>query len=80
MEDWDLQDCIDYLGLQKCEFNDECDFCEKPTGEFSYCEIVSGIGYTETNFYICEKCIPEKAKNEIERAEADFNHYFNLVT
>ena len=62
-----LEDQIKFLGLSKCEFSDECDFCDSPTGEASYCSIVSGEGYTETAFYICEKCIPEyQEKQEAE--------------
>lgn len=53
---------IEYLGLQECEFDDECDFCDEPEGG-TFAAISSGDGYTETDYYICFKCVPEHAKD-----------------
>jgi protein-arginine kinase activator protein McsA len=64
-----LQEDIDYLGLTQCNFNDECDHCHRPTGNFSYAKLLS---FEEADFYICEKCIPvlaDRQRKEDQRRE-----------
>lgn len=53
----------------RCEFDDECDFCESPQGG-SYASISpSGDGIdAEVNFYICGKCAPAKIEKELKDA------------
>lgn len=67
-------EAIKYLGLTKCEFNDECDYCNDPEGESSYCAISSGEGYTETDYYICEKCLLPFASKRIKE-DGEFAKY-----
>lgn len=44
------------LGLERCEFDDECDFCDSPS-EGSYCRLSHNAeDVTETAFYICGQC------------------------
>lgn len=41
--------------LERCEFDDECDYCSKPR-KGSYASMCRGSDFVETNFYICGKC------------------------
>lgn len=53
------------IGLELCEFDDECDFCDDPK-EGSYCRLIHNPeDVTETEFYICGKCV----KNSINAAD-----------
>jgi len=51
-----IEEAVAHLGLEKCEFEDECDFCESPSGPsyVSLSHIPEDV--TETNFYICSAC------------------------
>lgn len=44
-------------GLEVCEFNDECDYCDDPKGvsfaSMSHCPEDN----SEVNYYVCKKCI-----------------------
>lgn len=42
-------------GLDRCDFDGECDFCKKPRNG-SYAAISRGCDYEEVDFYICGKC------------------------
>jgi Lar family restriction alleviation protein len=48
------------INLEKCNFDDECDFCKSPEGG-SYAKLNHvPEDVTETEFYICGKCAIEK--------------------
>jgi hypothetical protein len=51
---------IKYFGLEKCNFDDDCDFCDKPQG--GVWAKITTAWETETEYYICGECIDEKAK------------------
>lgn len=61
--------------FERCEFGDECDFCNDPQ-EGSYVEMApSHPGSTpEANFYICGKCAPAK----IVKIEAEIKYWENV--
>jgi len=48
------QEKIETLCLEKCTFDDECDFCHDPS-EGSYA-FITGYEYRETEYYICGTC------------------------
>lgn len=57
--------CADWLGLEQCCFdpNDrDCDTCEHATGRV-WASISRGEE-TETNYYICDRCVPQKYLEE----------------
>ena len=58
------KEAVEYLHLERCEFDDECDFCDKPEGG-SYCRLVHipEMG-TETDYYICGKCVIPHAEGQ----------------
>lgn len=43
-------------GLEQCEFDDECDFCNAPEGGTFTRLIHNPEDVTEAEFYICNKC------------------------
>lgn len=48
---------ITHHGLERCEFDDECDRCTSPTGG-SWAKLYNEPeGVTETEYYICGGCI-----------------------
>lgn len=49
-------------GLERCEFDDDCDFCDSPEGGtwVQLCSIPEDV--TEATYYICRKCINERAE------------------
>jgi hypothetical protein len=51
---------IRYFGLERCDFDDECDTCDDPAD--SYCAMTSGPGYTEVDYFICSNCLMKKYK------------------
>lgn len=57
--------------FQRCEFDDECDFCPSPEGGSYVSMSPSGDGIdAEANFYICGKCAPAKIEKDLKDAEA----------
>lgn len=60
--------------LELCEFENECDFCEKP-GKKVWCELDSY--YNEANFYCCEKCVDKKMDSIL--AAIKFYENFNPI-
>jgi hypothetical protein len=52
-----------HAGLKRCEFDDECDKCENPSGGSwaRICQIPEDVA--ETEYYICGSCIELKANN-----------------
>jgi hypothetical protein len=56
---------------ERCEFDDECDFCETPEGE-SYVSMSPGCDGVdaEANYYICGKCAPAKIEKDLKDAAA----------
>ena len=48
---------IEILGLERCEFDDECDYCKDPK-HGSYAKIYyPGDDNPETEYYICGGCV-----------------------
>ncbi len=58
---------IESIGLSKCEFNNECDFCNEPE-QGSYARL-TGYDSSEIAYHICGKCALEKIKSGIEHCE-----------
>jgi hypothetical protein len=55
----------------RCEFDDECDFCDSPEGGSYVSMSPAGDGIdAEADFYICGKCAPAKIEKDIKDAEA----------
>lgn len=55
-----LKQKAEELGLDRCEFDDECDFCDNPQNG-SYAKIDRG----DVDYYVCGKCIlGEKNKDK----------------
>jgi len=53
---------IENLGLERCEFDDECDFCKSPGGG-SYTRLIHNPeDCTEAEFYICGDCLHEAVR------------------
>lgn len=50
----------DIYGLEKCDFDDECDFCKNPEGGSWAALYHVPEDVTETRYYICRKCILEE--------------------
>jgi hypothetical protein len=46
-------------GLERCEFDDDCDYCKSPEGG-TWASIIHG-DVAEAQYYICKKCICQKA-------------------
>lgn len=50
---------IEKFGFERCEFNDECDFCKTPK-RGSYARMIRHAeSSAETDYYICGKCASE---------------------
>lgn len=67
------QEAIKYLGVDICEFNDECDLCDNPQ-DGSYVSISNTDCGIETNYYICGKCLIPQAEKE-KQANDSFADY-----
>ncbi|MGZ5055348.1 MAG: hypothetical protein ACXWAT_10465 [Methylobacter sp.] len=65
-----------HAGLTRCEFDDECDKCDSPSGGTwaKICQMPEDVA--ETEYYICGVCIEAKANNahnaELRRAADEF--------
>lgn len=46
--------------LEKCEFDDECDFCTNPKGG-TFVRSHGGYEYYDDYYWICGKCFTETA-------------------
>lgn len=55
---------IESIGLAKCEFNEECDFCSDP--QYGTYSRLTGYDSSEIAYYICGKCALEKIKSGVE--------------
>lgn len=51
------------LGLDRCDFDDECDFCNNPQNG-SWVKLIRGYDYTDTGYYVCGKCISENKSKD----------------
>lgn len=47
-----------FSGLERCDFDDECEFCSHPKGG-SYA-LISGYYEPEVDYYICGHCVKKK--------------------
>ena len=57
---------IESLELEKCEFDDMCDFCKNPKkGSYAY---ITGCECRDTEYYICGDCALSALKGGIEHA------------
>lgn len=53
--------------FEKCEFDDECDFCDNPEhGSYAKIDYIPE-DVAETDFYICGKCASVKLENYEEQ-------------
>lgn len=50
-------------GLELCNFDGTCDTCLSPK-RGTYASIDYGPDYTETNYYICGKCVVKRHRSE----------------
>jgi hypothetical protein len=71
-----LEDDVKTLGLQRCDFDDECEFCDNPQGG-SWVQMFVAEGVTEAEYYVCANCIPSKAAKFTADLERDYEHYIN---
>lgn len=62
--DMEIKDAIEYLGLEECEFDDECDFCDSPKNGSFVSLSISECG-TEANYYICGDCCLSQATEKL---------------
>ena len=62
----DKKEFIEASNYEKCEFDDECNFCESPSGG-SWVQVVNmGENGTEYDHYICDKCLTALAEKSTE--------------
>ena len=69
-----LDKAIEFMGVDRCEFDDECDYCNKPM-DGSYVQMSDTPDGREANFYICGWCLPEVADREEKRLEVEARDY-----
>lgn len=50
---------LEYVGLTKCDFSDECDCCKDPQGGSFAVGYVNDMCGEECDSYICRKCATE---------------------
>ena len=69
------KEIVERTGLVRCEFDDECDFCNRPkNGSYvELCHIPEDV--TESNYYICGKCV-EKVLRCIKNDSKNPEGYF----
>ena len=53
---------IEALGLERCKFDDECDYCNKPENGVYARMYYPPEDSPECDYYICGKCVVENQK------------------
>ncbi len=53
---------IEALGLDRCQFDDECDYCDKPENGIYVKMYHPPEDCSEAEYYICGKCVVDNQK------------------
>lgn len=72
-----LYDAKEVMKIDRCEFDDVCDFCENPTAGSFVKMIHNPEDVSEADYHICGKCAVAKAAElELEKFKHESNNLF----